>query len=114
MVFDFQGIYIPRDPITLSDDDWVYSHLLRKVFRFQYHSQKVIGSLGYIYIYISLYFHLLPGAHGLPGEMDARGVLFFPGDAWVGCIFWDLSSSFMVDFPASHVSFRRANTKSCR
>ena len=25
----------------------VYSHLLRKVFRFQYHSQKVIGSLGY-------------------------------------------------------------------
>ena len=25
----------------------VYNHLLRKVFRFHYHSQKVIGSLGY-------------------------------------------------------------------
>ena len=25
----------------------VYNHLLSKVFRFQYHSQKVIGSLGY-------------------------------------------------------------------
>ena len=24
----------------------VYNHLLRKVFRFHYHSQKVIGSLG--------------------------------------------------------------------
>ncbi len=24
----------------------VYNHLLRKVFRFQYHSQKVVGSLG--------------------------------------------------------------------
>ena len=29
----------------------VYNHLLSKVFRFHYHSQKVIGSLGYIYIY---------------------------------------------------------------
>ena len=27
----------------------VYNHLLRKVFRFHYHSQKVIGSLGIIY-----------------------------------------------------------------
>ena len=26
----------------------VYNHLLRKVFRFHYHSQKVIGSLGLI------------------------------------------------------------------
>ena len=26
----------------------VYNHFLRKVFRFHYHSQKVIGSLGYI------------------------------------------------------------------
>ena len=25
----------------------VYNHLLRKVFRFHYHSQKVIGSLGF-------------------------------------------------------------------
>ena len=31
----------------------VYNHLLRKVFRFHYHSQKVIGSLGYIIIYIT-------------------------------------------------------------
>ena len=51
-------IYIPMDPITLSDDEQgVYNHLLRKVFRFHYHSQKVIGSLGipsvYIYIHIS-------------------------------------------------------------
>ena len=30
----------------------VYNHLLSKVFRFHYHSQKVIGSLGYIYIYM--------------------------------------------------------------
>ena len=30
----------------------VYNHLLRKVFRFHYHSQKVIRSLGNIYIYI--------------------------------------------------------------
>ena len=26
----------------------VYNHLLRKVFGFHYHSEKVIGSLGYI------------------------------------------------------------------
>ena len=26
----------------------VYNHLLRKVFRFHYHSQKVIGSLGFV------------------------------------------------------------------
>ena len=38
---------IPRDPITLSDDEQgVYNHLLSKVFRFRCHSQKVIGSLG--------------------------------------------------------------------
>ena len=38
---------IPRDPITLSVDDWgVQSPSKRKVFRFHYHSQKVIGSLG--------------------------------------------------------------------
>ena len=28
----------------------VYNHLLSKVFRFHYHSQKVIGSLGYVQI----------------------------------------------------------------
>ena len=39
----------PRDPITLSDDDWgVYSPSKCKVFRFHYHSQKVIGSLGIV------------------------------------------------------------------
>ena len=27
---------------------WVYNHLLNKVFRFHYHYQKVIGSLGMI------------------------------------------------------------------
>ena len=32
----------PRDPITLSDDDWgVHSPPKRKVFRFHYHSHKV-------------------------------------------------------------------------
>ena len=37
----------PRDPITLSDDDWgVQSTPKRIVFRFHYHCQKVIGSLG--------------------------------------------------------------------
>ena len=35
----------------------VHNHLLRKVFRFRYHSQKVIGSLGiYIYIYAAYMF----------------------------------------------------------
>ena len=42
-------IMYPKDPITLSDDEQgVYNHLLRKVFRFHYHSQKVIGSLGVV------------------------------------------------------------------
>ena len=41
----------PKDPITFSDDDWVYNHLLSKVFRFHDHSQKVIGSLGIGYIW---------------------------------------------------------------
>ena len=42
----------PRGPITLSVDDWgVQSPPQCKVFRFHCHSQKVIGSLGYIYIY---------------------------------------------------------------
>ncbi len=37
----------PRDPITLSEDNWgVQSPPKCKVFRFHYHSQKVIGSLG--------------------------------------------------------------------
>ena len=54
----------PKDPITFSDDDWVYNHLLRKVFRFHYHSQKVIGSLGihnvtqfFCWIVIWIYIH---------------------------------------------------------
>ena len=33
----------------------VYNHLLRKVFRFHYHSQKVIGSLGYHQRYVFFY-----------------------------------------------------------
>ena len=37
------NVYIPMDPITLSEDDWGPK---RQVFRFHYHSQKVIGSLG--------------------------------------------------------------------
>ena len=38
---------VPRDPIILSEDDWgVQSPPKRIVFRFHYHSQKVIGSLG--------------------------------------------------------------------
>ncbi len=37
----------PRDPITLSEDEWgVESPPKRIVFRFHYHSEKVIGSLG--------------------------------------------------------------------
>ena len=39
--------WYPRNPITLSDDEQgVSNHLLNIVFRFHYHSQKVIGSLG--------------------------------------------------------------------
>ena len=40
----------------------VYNHLLRKVFRFHYHSQKVIGSLGYIahFVALSLFHSNLP------------------------------------------------------
>ena len=30
----------------------VSNHLLRKVYRFHYHSQKVIGSLGFTYIWL--------------------------------------------------------------
>ena len=38
--------WFPKDPITFQMVIGVYNHLLRKVFRFHYHSQKVIGSLG--------------------------------------------------------------------
>ena len=39
----------PKDPITLSEDDWgVQSPPKRIVFRFHYHSQKVIGSLWFV------------------------------------------------------------------
>ena len=34
----------------------VYNHLLRKVFRFHYHSQKVIGSLGKVFGRLGLLF----------------------------------------------------------
>ena len=38
----------PRHPVIFSDDDWgVQSPSKRIVFRFHYHSLKVIGSLGY-------------------------------------------------------------------
>ena len=37
----------PKDPITSQMMIGVYNHLLRKVFRFHYHSEKVIGSLGF-------------------------------------------------------------------
>ena len=43
-LFLFWGLFFsnPRDPITLSEDDWgVQSPPKRKVFRFHYHSQKV-------------------------------------------------------------------------
>ena len=33
-----QRVFDPRDPITLSEDDWSV-HLLSKVFRFHDHSQ---------------------------------------------------------------------------
>ena len=49
---NFTNIYIKpicRDPITLSEDDC--NHLLSKDFRFHYHSQKVIGSLGIVLIF---------------------------------------------------------------
>ena len=43
----FVRLRIPRDPITLRQMMiGVYNHLLSQVFRFHYHSQKVIGSLG--------------------------------------------------------------------
>ena len=35
----------------------VYNHLLRKVFRFHYHSQKVIGSLGSMYGVFTYIYH---------------------------------------------------------
>ena len=42
--------YVPKDPITLSADDWgVQSPPKSMVFRFHYHSQKVIGYLGPLY-----------------------------------------------------------------
>ena len=38
----------PRNPVIASDDDWgAQSPPKSKVFRFHYHSEKVIGSLGF-------------------------------------------------------------------
>ena len=50
---DFFGVFVdvssgPRDPITCKMMIGVHTHLLRKVFRLHYHSQKVIGSLGWV------------------------------------------------------------------
>ena len=45
-------IYIYGSWLTLSEDDWgLQSPPQRIVFRFDYHSQKVIGPLGYVYAY---------------------------------------------------------------
>ena len=64
--FGFPGIYILIYIYALGIQSpcqmmiGVYNHLLSKVFRFHYHSQKVIGSLGmyivYIYMYTRLFF----------------------------------------------------------
>ena len=44
---DPKTIFSPRHPVMFSDDDWgVQSPPKCMVFRFHYHSQKVIGSLG--------------------------------------------------------------------
>ena len=43
-------VFFPRNPVIFSVDDWgVQSPPKRKVFRFHYHSEKVIGSLGFVY-----------------------------------------------------------------
>ena len=43
----FLKVATPRDPITERQMMiGMYNHFLSKVFRFHYHSQKVIGSLG--------------------------------------------------------------------
>ena len=49
--------HISRDPITEPERMLgVFNHLLSKVFRFHYYSQKVIGSL--VYRYISIYIYI--------------------------------------------------------
>ena len=54
----------------------VYNHLLSQVFRFHYHSQKVIGSLGNVYIYIhTFWIDHDPGKHETfrkAGALQAR------------------------------------------
>ena len=59
------GYMLPRPPVIPERIHWyyalriqspcqmmigVYNHLLRKIFRFHYHSQKVIGSLGMVIV----------------------------------------------------------------
>ena len=56
----------------------VYNHLLCKVFRFHYHSQHVIGSLGNIPFFLHTMTHVLWGPHhprpyGGPGAIGEIG-----------------------------------------
>ena len=50
ILLDPEGLIFPRQTPGIQSPCQrmigVYNHLLRKVFRFHYHSQKVIGSLG--------------------------------------------------------------------
>ena len=48
----------------------VYNHLLRKVFRFHYHSEKVIGSLE-IYIY-NVYIYIINKKMSSFTNLDCR------------------------------------------
>ena len=54
--------FIPRDPITLSG---VSSPPKRKVFRFHYHSQKMLGSLGQAELSAMMFLLLIDELNGI-------------------------------------------------
>ena len=89
----FMVIVFPKDPITFSDDDWVYNHLLSKVFRLHYHSQKVIGSPGFFHV---LKFSLEKNNHHPRNQSPDVGVKFprkSPPDTKLGKWWKNLSAA---------------------
>ena len=58
----------------------VYNHLLRKVFRFHYHSQKVIGSLGKLTLFSTLPKNKSRFGPFWPFAIHSLGLWSLPGD----------------------------------
>ena len=85
----------------------VYNHLLSKVFRFHYHSQKVIGSLGIVdgwqFLFFNLNtppkFNIAPEKWRLEDDPFLLGeTVTFQGRAvkLLGCIFLQMSLQLFV------------------